>query len=136
MRINIVHVSRCPQWPIWAVLLVLLWLALGCSAILLNSHYNQHVDLCLFKKLTGIPCPTCGFSRGGISFLQGRIIRAWLFNPLLFSILGLLLAVVAARLVFGRSLQVRMTRNERIAAWILAAVAACLNWAYVILYVK
>jgi len=118
------------------VLLVLLWLALGCSAILLNSHYNQHVDLCLFKKLTGIPCPTCGFSRGGISFLQGRIIRAWLFNPLLFSILGLLLAVVAARLVFGRSLQVRMTRNERIAAWILAAVAACLNWAYVILYVK
>jgi len=136
MKIEVVRVSRWPLWPLWAVLLVLLWLGLGSTTILLAEFLGRPVQLCLFKRLTGILCPTCGFTRGALNLLQGRFVEAWLYNPLLYSVLVLFACFVLLRLIFGRTIRMRLNRTERMIAWILALVLFIANWVYVIIYVK
>jgi len=135
MRIELVQIGRRPIWPLWAVLIVLAWCGLGTGAMSLASHLDRGVQLCLLKRLTGLPCPTCGFTRGAVSLLHGHILQAWLYNPLLYSVLALFAVVVAIRLVLARSVRVSLSRTERRAAWILAMALFFANWAYVILYV-
>lgn len=135
MRLERVQRERAPGWPGWAILLLMLWLALGVANLLLGAAYGRPAPLCLLKRLTGWPCPTCGFTRGTLAFLQGHPIQGWLYNPLLFSALGLIGVVIAVRLLFGRGLHVHLTHRERIAAWILALALLAANWLYVIRYV-
>ena len=73
MKIEMVHVARRPSWPLWAVLLAVVWAGLGVSAIWLSDYLNRPVQLCLVKRLTGYPCPTCGSARGVLSLLHGHI---------------------------------------------------------------
>ena len=135
MQSDVVQVCRRPQWPVWAVLIVLVWMGLGVAAVLLSAHLNRPVELCLIKRFTGLPCPTCGFTRGVLSLLSGRPGPAWLYNPLLFLVLALFIAVTGIRILFARSLRIRLTRTERAVAWLIAAVLLAANWAYVIFYV-
>ena len=135
MNIKLIHVARRPPWPLWAVLVVLVWAGLGASAIWLSDYLDRPVQLCLVKNVTGYPCPTCGFTRGSLSLLHGLIVRAWLFNPLLFSLLGLFVAVAAVRVFFARGIKVSLTKRERIFAWISITVLFFANWVYVIYYV-
>jgi hypothetical protein len=135
MSIEIIHVSRRPPWPLWAVLTVLVWSALGLSLVWLSAHFHRPVQLCLVKHLTGVPCPTCGFTRGALSLFGGHAARAWLYNPLLYSVLALFAAATAVRIFSARSLRVNLTDKERSAAWILAGVLFFVNWAYVIFFV-
>jgi hypothetical protein len=135
MRIELVQVCRRPPWPLWAVLIVLAWSALGAAAIWLSTHLGKPVELCLIKRFTGVACPTCGFTRGALSFLHGQAGKAWLYNPLLNSALLLFFAATAIRVIFARSIRISLTRAERSAAWIVAIVLFFANWAYVILYV-
>jgi len=135
MKFEFVHVCRRPQWPVWAVIVVLVWLALGGAAVLLSSYCDRAVSLCLFKRITGLPCPTCGFTRGLLSLLGGRPGRGWLYNPLLFSVLVLGILATGIRVLFARAVKIRLTRIERIIAWLLAGVLFAANWAYVIFYV-
>ncbi len=135
MKIELVQVCRRPPWPLWAVLIVLVWSALGAGALLMSAHLGRPVELCLIKRCTGVACPTCGFTRGALSFLHGQAGRAWLYNPLLNSALALFFAGAAVRVIFARGVRISLTRTERSAAWVLAAVLFLANWAYVILYV-
>jgi len=135
MKIKLVQVSRRPQWPLWAVLLVLVWLALGGITVWLSLHLERPLSLCVFKRATDLPCPTCGFTRGVLSLFSGRPDQVWLYNPLLFSVLVLFFLVTGIRVFFARAIKIRLTRMERIIAWLLAAVVFSANWAYVILYI-
>jgi len=135
MKIEVVQVCRRPPWPLWAVSIVLVWMGLGAAVVVLIAHLDRPVELCLIKRFTGIPCPTCGFTRGTLSFLQGHVVRAWLYNPLLFSVLGLFFAATAVRVILARSVRVYLTNTERKIAWILSFVLLFSNWAYVIFYI-
>ena len=135
MKIEMVKVSRRPPWPLWAVLVVLVWSALGLMLVWLSAHFHRPVQLCLIKHVTGVPCPTCGFTRGALSLLGGHLVQAWLYNPLLYSVLALFFAATTVRIVSARSLRINLTCKERSAAWILAGVLFLLNWAYVIFFV-
>lgn len=39
---------------------------------------------CVFKTITGLPCPTCGATRALKSLFQFDIVSAFLWNPMLF----------------------------------------------------
>lgn len=130
-----IHVSRRPPWPLWAVLIVLVWSALGSALVWLSAYFHRPVQLCLVKRLTGVPCPTCGFTRGALSLLGGHIAQAWLYNPLLYTVLALFSAVIAVRIIWGRSVSISLTSKERKAAWLVAGMLFFANWAYVIFYV-
>jgi len=109
---------------------VLGWFGLGMIAVRLSGHVPW--DLCLFKAVTGVPCPTCGFTRGLLLLLNGRLARAWAMNPLVFSVLAVSAAVVLIRVVLARGARVRLSRSERRVGWVLAAALLLANWAYVI----
>ncbi|MHC4186184.1 MAG: DUF2752 domain-containing protein [Planctomycetota bacterium] len=135
MKLEVVKVPRRLGWPLWALLVVCAWLSLGGAAVWLSSRLDQPLQLCLFKRVSGLPCPTCGFTRGALCVLHGELGRAWLYNPLLFSALGLLFAACVSRLAFARAVKMRLTQTERYAAWALVIVLFFCNWAYAILCV-
>ena len=135
MNVEIVHVSRRPPWPLWAVLIVLVWSACGVALVWLSAYFHRPVQLCLVKRLTGVACPTCGFTRGALSLFHGHPAQAWLYNPLLYSVLALFFAVTAVRVISARSVRINLTGIERPAAWILAGALFFANWAYVIFFV-
>ena len=135
MKIELMRSSRRPTWPMWALFVVSLWLGLGATIIWLTVHTGRSIHTCLFKWGTGIACPTCGFTRGALCLLHGQVGQAWLYNPLLFSVLAVSFIAIVVRLLFARSVRVYLTNTERAITWILAIVLFCINWAYVILCV-
>ena len=38
---------------------------------------------CIFRSVTGVPCPSCGATRGVLALIDGRLIDAFILNPLL-----------------------------------------------------
>ena len=135
MTIEMIHVTRRPPWPLWAVLIVLVWSTLGSALVWLSAYFHRPVQLCLVKRLTGVACPTCGFTRGALSLLHGQVAQAWLYNPLLYSVLAIFSAVIAVRIIWGRRVSISLTSTERSAAWVVAGTLFFANWIYVIFYV-
>jgi len=59
---------------------------LGIYGILLalnlfNGIQSNHT-LCIFKNLTGIPCPGCGLTRGTLAIFEGNFSEAFSYNIL------------------------------------------------------
>ena len=58
----------------------------GYSWIYLNGSHsllrNKSVDVCLFKQITTIPCPSCGTTRSVIALTNGNFSEAIGINPL------------------------------------------------------
>lgn len=55
----------------------------------LAGQVSQLGPVCLFKRLTHFPCPSCGATRAVLSLLQGQVGEALYWNPL-----GLLLFAI------------------------------------------
>ena len=55
------------------------------------------VDLCVFRRITGLPCPSCGMTRAYISLFKGDISGAFLMHPLF-----PLVPVIAALVIIAR----------------------------------
>jgi hypothetical protein len=63
------------------------WLIITYNRIVLNEG---ELGVCLFKDITGIPCPSCGSTRSVLSILKGDMWGAIIWNPfglILFAIL-------------------------------------------------
>ncbi len=61
----------------------LAWLLAPAAALLVAVEATRlHVDLCLFHRLTGLPCPGCGMTRGVLALLGGDVRAALAFHPL------------------------------------------------------
>ena len=88
------------------------------------------VPRCLFKVLTGLPCPFCGTTRSAIALARLDVVNALIHYPL--PTLGWL-GFVTAGLVAGafalarRPLpRVQLTRT----VWAVVAIALLANWIY------
>jgi len=50
-----------------------------------SSHSGQsdfpNIKICIFRTVTGIPCPSCGTSRAIIQLSQGDLWGSFLMNP-------------------------------------------------------
>jgi Protein of unknown function (DUF2752) len=75
-------------------ILVLLSLAgygwLGWNIVEGTAH-SSVPSVCLFKEVTGLPCPSCGTTRSLLLLLHGEVSAAFMTNPF-----GLLLAFALA----------------------------------------
>jgi hypothetical protein len=56
-----------------------------------SSVYDKFYNICLFKRITNIPCPSCGSSRAILSLLKGNIIDSIKWNPFGIIILTIIL---------------------------------------------
>jgi len=135
MEVRLVRTSRRPAWPLWSIVVVAAWLGLIAATVAAARAFGREISVCVFRRLTGLPCPTCGMTRGALSMLRGEVLAGWAYNPLMFTLLGLAAAATLARAALARKLEVRMTRRERRLAWAALAALVLLNWAYLIRYV-
>ena len=118
--------------------LALLWLAAAASALALRPLWLAIAPFlrpCVFRSLSGFPCPTCGTTRAATAFLHGDLAAAFTANPLA--------AVAGFLFVFGAPLAVLWTLARwpvpvlptPLPTWVrigaLALIAA--NWIYVII---
>ena len=46
-----------------------------------NNSVSQTVDVCLIKKLTHLPCPSCGSTKAVISLIHGDFLKSLYINP-------------------------------------------------------
>lgn len=89
---------------------------------------------CALRLATGVPCPSCGTTRGALRLLAGDPFGAVAMNPGVF--LGLLAG--AAYLVWGLVAELRTGRWPHLPALPRRPVAAILaglvllNWLYVV----
>ena len=49
---------------------------------LFSGDEKNTLTVCLFKAVTGIPCPSCGITRSILLFISGDFQSALLMNPL------------------------------------------------------
>jgi hypothetical protein len=78
-------------------LYVLLSTACGAGYIWLLINFNKVVvhsgepGVCLFKRITSIPCPSCGSTRSVLSIVNGDIATAIYWNPFGLIIMAILI---------------------------------------------
>lgn len=61
----------------------LLMLLLACGVLMLALWLNIG---CLFRNITGIPCPGCGMSRAWLAALRLDLITAFRYHPMFWSV--------------------------------------------------
>jgi hypothetical protein len=117
--------------------LALLWALALAAALALKPLWLALAPFlpdCQFRRLTGIPCPTCVATRAAAAALQGHLGAAFALNPLM-TALALLLAAGALLaplwVLSGRPLP-RPSRTVPRWAWRTAGLILLLNWVYLI----
>lgn len=65
-------------------LFILLLIVGGYSVFfwLQNRLTPEQAEFCLFKNITGIPCPGCGMGRGTNALFHGNLLHAFRMHPL------------------------------------------------------
>ena len=118
--------------------LAILWLAAAASALALRPLWLAMTPLlrpCVFRSLTGFPCPTCGTTRAATTFLEGNLITAFSANPLA-AAAGLLFVVGAPVATLWAVAQWPVpVLPTPFPMWVRigAVVLIAANWIYVIL---
>jgi len=115
-----------------AVIIVFLY-AIGVLVFLLIAHTPFYLP-CMFKLMTGIPCPTCGLTRAFLYIYQLNIIGAVKMNILTAPIvIGLIIHFTSAiiDLIYNNKMLNRF--NSFFAkSWVLVTVLILISisWAY------
>jgi len=123
-RISIIIISAC----------IAGWLWLLFNKFLLAQIGNPEIHTCVFKLVTGIPCPACGSTRSVLCILDGHFLEAFYCNPLGYVILPSLIVLPLWILKDRKSFQQMyqqtevLLRKRRIA--IPAITLLILNWAW------
>jgi len=118
----------------------LILLVIGAVGFLMARYFPEAVarwmPVCLFHRLSGIPCPACGSTHAGLYLSRFRFRDALLANPL-FTFVYLAMATTAvnalAGWIFGRNLAVNLNELEK--KWLRILILCCIpaNWLLLIL---
>jgi hypothetical protein len=92
---------------------------------------------CMFKSLTGVPCPTCGATRSIVFLSQGDVVSAFTMNPLIVACVlsaVLYLPYSLFTLVFDRPrIDVALSEKEKDRIRAMALLLILLNWMYLVI---
>lgn len=100
------------------------------------SGLEPSAPVCLWHRLTGLPCLTCGTTRALQALLEGRVAEAFRLQPLVLAGVSLVAALsvfeVGAVMLFRRVVHVALDARERWALAGAALLAFAANWAYLL----
>jgi hypothetical protein len=104
---------------------------IGASLAILHAG---GVQVCLFHRLSGWPCLTCGASRAAVLLAKGHPLQAFLMQPLMVAAgcaVGLWLLVYSFHLVALRQrVALRFLPRERRVLVFLILILAAANWGF------
>jgi hypothetical protein len=129
--------ARAGAFPLGAVFGALG--ALGLIAVALLGLDRLPLTLCVFRALTGLPCPTCGATRAAGRLAELDVAGAVALNPLATALaLSIAAWAVIDLLLLPARRAVTVEVEPALAPWLRgAAVAAVLgNWLYLLLAVR
>ena len=132
MNITLRPVSRWPRIPLWAVGFVALWALVVIAARVVEWRTGTELDTCLFHRLTGHPCPTCGTTRGLLALARGAWRESFAWNPM--TMTGTMIGSMAlmGRMITAKTLEFRFTRQEKRFLITVGLVILGFNWAWLI----
>jgi hypothetical protein len=125
-------VARHAVWPLVALAVYVLAHALVLALPALRDHAPA---LCVFRAVTGVPCPTCGATRATLALASGDLPLAFRFNPLISAAWLLLPVALLGAFVFRarwHSVSLSTRRWAVRGAVLVLVVAGLANWIYVI----
>ncbi len=102
----------------WTAVLLRNWIASFCN--------SDRYPTCLFYEMTGYYCPGCGNTRAVLALLQGHILRAFGYNPMIPVLAMVLLACYGERVFAAFGKQVHLF--PRSWAWFYFLLGAILAY--------
>jgi len=121
--------------------LPLLFLASGVLLVAFLFPIEKYpLGFCVFRNLTGYPCPTCGFTRAFCSFINGNFsagIHDCPFALLLFAAtvltfiynaLAVIFSLFGFRIIRGRWLQ--LPQKKIMIIFVVCMLLLAANWIY------
>jgi len=125
---RLAKVSRIPNIPSWAATIVAAHFGLVGLYVWLTHGGSGAPTTCMFHRLTGYPCPTCGSTRMVVSAFHGDFVAAFLYNPLMFLLALLAIAWLVLRVGFGRRIVWRRRRHRTTTLAIVIVILITCNW--------
>ena len=80
---------------------------------------------CFVKRVTGIPCPSCGMTRAFFAFINGNFAESFRLHPMLLSI-----PVLAIMFMFYDKLFIGKTKIPSIVLFSLIMIGFIINYIY------
>lgn len=125
-------IVRNRDWA-WAIGLGLFWIAMVITGIVVERITGQPMQMCMFKRVTGLPCATCGSTRAVRALVEGDPLRAITMNPLVVALLAIAPVYVLVRWLRPIPQQrARWSSSQQATAWIVCVALFAANWVYVI----
>ena len=110
---------------------------LGAFMAKLWMGLNLPFPVCLLRKLTGVPCPTCGCTRSLAAWTRLDVGQAFVLNPLFFLVCVSVLIWFAARAIESKSARTLLPALAEVLkkhlGWKVFAAAVLINWIYLCL---
>ena len=111
---------------------LVIWTFLISALAIFSKLTGVHLNLCSFRALSGLPCPSCGSTRGVLRILGGDILGGVLMNPLMMIALVVIGVGFALRLCLGLRIRWNLGRGDRWVLGALAVGAVAANWIWII----
>ena len=115
-----------------------IWGPIALLFIITAGFFKDFVGLlppCIFHRLTGIPCLTCGGVRSLVALSQFDVASSFLLNPMVFVFAAgvVVFSLVSLYgLIFARNIVLRLDRGQKKALRIGAISLIIVNWLYLI----
>jgi uncharacterized protein DUF2752 len=124
------------RFPAAAVFGAITLLAAAASWVRVSMTLSWIPSLCLFRRMTGIPCPACHATRALASLATLRLGDALAFNPLI-TLVALFAALAAlfdaACRFFGREARILdVSPKDGAALRAAAVIVIAANWIYLV----
>jgi len=106
---------------------------------LLQKPITLNIFTCTFKKITGLPCATCGGTRSTFYLSRLQLKQSLLINPMVFlGFVGLLMwgIISLISIAFYKSKTISFTLPGKRLLIILLVGGLLINWAYLIFISK
>ena len=118
----------------------LIYSGIAAAAVILTRilPMDRFMPSCIFKGITGMPCPTCGATRSVMFLSHGDILHSLAMNPLV--CLGLLSACLLfpyyliAFLLGSQRIRVILSEREKSLLPACVIVFLAFQWIYLILF--
>lgn len=121
---------RQRPYKIWEIVILS---SILLVALLVPPFYQGGFTLCLFRNITGLPCPGCGMTRAFLFLGHGDFYEAIRLNPnslLAFSIILFLWSNKFTQIFTGKEVKVHLTHREKILIYLLSGFLMVAIWVY------
>ena len=132
MKVKTRPVPRWPRISPGIFGFVALWGLVVITARVFTHYTGADLDTCLFHRLTGYSCPTCGTTRGLMAMARGSWRESFAWNPLTMTgaVAGSLALV--GRALTARTVEFEFTSTEKRLLLGFALAVTGINWAWLI----